>query len=87
MTGFVVVYDACVLYPAPLRDLLLRLAQAGVSRCGACSTSHASSVRVAYGSTIVSVAKSTAVASRLPPTFDSTFTRSTKSAVGVHDDA
>jgi len=23
---FVVVYDACVLYPAPLRDLLLRLA-------------------------------------------------------------
>jgi len=22
--GFVVVYDACVLYPAPLRDLLMR---------------------------------------------------------------
>lgn len=26
MTTFTVVYDACVLYPAPLRDLLLRLA-------------------------------------------------------------
>ncbi|MCA9543797.1 MAG: PIN domain-containing protein [Myxococcales bacterium] len=25
--GFTVVYDACVLYPAPLRDLLVRLAQ------------------------------------------------------------
>ena len=24
--SFVVVYDACVLYPAPLRDLLLELA-------------------------------------------------------------
>ena len=27
---FIVVYDACVLYPAPLRDLLVRLAIAGV---------------------------------------------------------
>jgi len=27
---FVVVYDACVLYPAPLRDLLLRLAMTGL---------------------------------------------------------
>lgn len=26
MSNFVAVYDACVLYPAPLRDLLLRLA-------------------------------------------------------------
>jgi PIN domain len=26
VAGFVAVYDACVLYPAPLRDLLLRLA-------------------------------------------------------------
>ena len=26
MASFVAVYDACVLYPAPLRDLLLRLA-------------------------------------------------------------
>ena len=26
MANFVALYDACVLYPAPLRDLLLRLA-------------------------------------------------------------
>jgi hypothetical protein len=26
VTSFVAVYDACVLYPAPLRDLLLHLA-------------------------------------------------------------
>jgi predicted nucleic acid-binding protein len=30
--AFVVLYDACVLYPAPLRDLLLRVAQSGVVR-------------------------------------------------------
>lgn len=30
--AFVVIYDACVLYPAPLRDLLVRVAQAGVVR-------------------------------------------------------
>ncbi len=29
MATFVAVYDACVLYPAPLRDLLIRLAQTG----------------------------------------------------------
>lgn len=29
---FVVVYDACVLYPAPIRDLFIRLAQAGTVR-------------------------------------------------------
>lgn len=29
MANFVAVYDACVLYPAPLRDLLIRLAQTG----------------------------------------------------------
>lgn len=28
--GFVVVYDACVLYPSTTRDLLIRLAQAGL---------------------------------------------------------
>lgn len=28
MTNFTVVYDACVLYPAPLRDLLMHLAMA-----------------------------------------------------------
>ena len=27
---FVVIYDACVLYPAPLRDLLMRLATTGL---------------------------------------------------------
>ena len=27
MAGFTVVYDACVFYPAPLRDLMVRLAQ------------------------------------------------------------
>lgn len=30
--AFVVVYDACVLYPPPLRDLLLRLAGTGLFR-------------------------------------------------------
>ncbi|MGH9960177.1 MAG: PIN domain-containing protein [Pyrinomonadaceae bacterium] len=30
--AFVVIYDACVLYPAPLRDLLLGLAAAGTVR-------------------------------------------------------
>ena len=29
MASFTVVYDACVLYPAPLRDLLVRLARTG----------------------------------------------------------
>jgi hypothetical protein len=30
--AFIVVYDACVLYPAPLRDLLIRVARTGVVR-------------------------------------------------------
>jgi hypothetical protein len=30
--AFIVVYDACVLYPAPLRDLLIRVALTGVVR-------------------------------------------------------
>jgi predicted nucleic acid-binding protein len=30
--AFVVLYDACVLYPAPLRDLLVRLAHTGIVR-------------------------------------------------------
>lgn len=30
--AFIVLYDACVLYPAPLRDLLLRIAVTGVVR-------------------------------------------------------
>lgn len=32
MPSFTVVYDACVLYPAPIRDLLIRLARAGLFR-------------------------------------------------------
>lgn len=32
MSNFVAVYDACVLYPAPLRDLLMRLALTGLYR-------------------------------------------------------
>ena len=30
--AFAVIYDACVLYPAPLRDLLLRIALSGIVR-------------------------------------------------------
>jgi len=30
--AFVVLYDACVLYPAPLRDILIRLANTGIVR-------------------------------------------------------
>ena len=30
MPGFIVVYDACVLYPAPLRDFLIELASSGL---------------------------------------------------------
>lgn len=32
MASFTVVYDACVLYPAPLRDLLIRIAATGIVR-------------------------------------------------------
>lgn len=32
MSGFTALFDACVLYPAPLRDLLMRLAQTGLFR-------------------------------------------------------
>ena len=32
MTSFTALFDACVLYPAPLRDLLLRLAFTGLFR-------------------------------------------------------
>ena len=28
--AFVVIYDACVLYPAPLRDFLIRVAATGL---------------------------------------------------------
>jgi hypothetical protein len=30
--AFIVLYDACVLYPAPLRDLLVRIAKTGIVR-------------------------------------------------------
>ena len=30
--AFIVIYDSCVLYPAPIRDLLIRIAQAGIVR-------------------------------------------------------
>ncbi|HEX8106626.1 MAG TPA: hypothetical protein VF516_02810 [Kofleriaceae bacterium] len=30
--AFTVVYDACVLFPAPLRDLLMRVAHTGLVR-------------------------------------------------------
>lgn len=32
MTNFAALYDACVLYPAPLRDLLMHLAITGLYR-------------------------------------------------------
>jgi len=32
MSSFVAVYDACVLYPAPLRDLLMQLALSDLYR-------------------------------------------------------
>jgi hypothetical protein len=32
MANFGVIYDTCVLVPAPLRDLLLRIAEAGLVR-------------------------------------------------------
>lgn len=40
MTRPVVVYDACVLYPAPLRDLLVRVALAGLVRAHWTDRSH-----------------------------------------------
>jgi len=36
--AFVVLYDACVLYPAPLRDLLIRLANTGIVRARGSAT-------------------------------------------------
>ena len=32
MAEFAAIYDSCVLYPAPLRDLLVRLARTGIFR-------------------------------------------------------
>ena len=38
MAPFTVIYDSCVLYPAPLRDFLIQLALSGLYR--ACWTDH-----------------------------------------------
>ena len=40
MSHFTVVYDTCVLYPAPLRDLLMQLALTGLFRARWSSTIH-----------------------------------------------
>src|ERR1051326_3804740 len=40
MNKVIVVYDSCVLYPAPLRDLLIRLAQTGLYRARWTDTIH-----------------------------------------------
>lgn len=45
MANFVAVYDACVLYPAPLRDLLLRLAGVGLFRARWTDEIHAEWMR------------------------------------------
>lgn len=44
--AFVVVYDACVLYSAPLRDLLVRLANTGVVRARSKRRSNGDGLRV-----------------------------------------
>lgn len=40
MSSFVAIYDACVLYPAPLRDLLMRVALTGLFRARWTSRIH-----------------------------------------------
>lgn len=40
MSGYTALYDACVLYPAPLRDLLLQLAGTGLFRARRSSAIH-----------------------------------------------
>ena len=40
MSGFTVLYDACVLYPAPLRDLLMRVAMTDLYRAKWSSAIH-----------------------------------------------
>lgn len=40
MAGFTVIYDACVLYPAPLRDLLIELAASSLFRARWTATIH-----------------------------------------------
>ncbi|MFN3648309.1 MAG: PIN domain-containing protein [Armatimonadota bacterium] len=45
MTHFTVLYDACVLYPAPLRDLLVRLAVTDLVRARWTDTIHEEWIR------------------------------------------
>lgn len=45
MTSFTVVYDACVLYPAPLRDLLMHLAMTDLFRAKWTDQIHAEWMR------------------------------------------
>jgi hypothetical protein len=45
MTSFSVVYDACVLYPAPLRDLLMHLAMTNLYRANWTQQIHAEWMR------------------------------------------
>jgi hypothetical protein len=40
MPELIAIYDSCVLYPAPLRDLLVRLARAGLFRARWTDTIH-----------------------------------------------
>lgn len=44
-SAFTVVYDACVLYPAPLRDLLMRVAMTGLYRAKWSAEIHAEWMR------------------------------------------
>lgn len=48
MASFTVVYDACVFYPAPLRDLLVRLAQTRRFRARWTSEIHAEWINSLY---------------------------------------
>ena len=45
MVNYTALYDACVLYPAPLRDLLLNLAQTGLFRARWTKDIHAEWIR------------------------------------------
>ncbi len=45
MTRFTVVYDACVLYPAPLRDFLMQLALTDLFRAKWTDAIHAEWIR------------------------------------------
>ncbi len=45
MASFTALYDSCVLYPAPLRDLLIRLAGTGIFRARWTNTIHEEWIR------------------------------------------